>query len=91
MDKANIKNIGHILGAFISEFGVQEHLKFDSAAVQVGSKTILQNHVINHEIQTQRSAPRRPNKNPSEGSIWEVKSKWYQMQAKKNITDRLCY
>ena len=89
MDKANNKNIGHSLGAFISEFEVPEHLTFDGAAVQVGNKTICQNHVRNHEIRTQRSAKRRPNENPSEGSIREVKRKWYQMQAKKNISDRL--
>ena len=77
MDKANNENIGHILGAFISEFGVPEHLQFDGAAVQVGSKTILQNHVINIEIRTQRSSSMRPNENPSEGSIQEVKRKWY--------------
>ena len=89
MERANNKNIGHSLGAFISGFGVPEHLTFYGAAVQVGSKSIFQNHVRKHEIQNQRSAPRRPNKKPYEGSIREVKSKWYQMQAKKNITDRL--
>ena len=89
MDKANNENIGHGLGSFISEFGVLEHLTFDVAAVQVVSKTIFQNHVRKHEIQTQRSVPRRPNENPSEGSIREVKRKWYRMQAKKNIPDRL--
>ena len=33
MVKANNENIGHRLGAFISEFGVPEHLKFYAAAV----------------------------------------------------------
>ena len=69
MDKANNENIGHSLGEFISEFGVPEHLKFYAAAVQVGSKTIFQNHVRKHEIRTQRSSPRKPNENPSEGYI----------------------
>ena len=89
MDKTNNESIGHSIGEFISEFGVTEHLTFDGAAVQVVSKTILQNHVRKHEILTQRSALRRPNENPYEGSIWEVKRKWYQMQTKNNITDRL--
>ena len=61
-----------ILGA---EFGVPEHLTFDCDAVQVVSKNIFQNHVRKHEIRTQRSAPRRPNENPSEGSIQEVERK----------------
>ena len=61
MDKANNENIGHSLGAFISEFGVPEHLTFYGAAVQVGSNTILQNHVRKYEIRNQRSDPRIPN------------------------------
>ena len=89
MDKANYENIGHSLGAFISEFGVPEHLNFDGAAVQVGIKTIFQNHVRKYDIQNQRSALKRPNKNLSEGSIREVKRKWYQMQTEKNIANRM--
>ena len=89
MDKANNEKIGQSLGAFISEFGVPEHLTFDGAVVEVGSKTIFRNHVRNNEIQTQRSSPRIPNKNLDEGSIREVKRKWYRMQAKKNIPERM--
>ena len=77
MDKANNENIAHSLAAFMGEFRVTEHLKFDVAAVQVGIKTIFQEHIRKHEIQTQRSAPRRPNENPYEGSIRVVKRKCY--------------
>ena len=48
MDRVNNENIGHDLGVFISEFGVPEHLKFDGSDVQVGSKTIFENHVRKH-------------------------------------------
>ena len=89
MDKANNENIGNSLGEFASEFLVLENLTFDGATVQLGSTTIFQNHVRKNDIQNQRSAPWRPNENPSEGSIWEVKRKWYQIQEKKNIPDRL--
>ena len=54
MNKSNNDNIGHSLGAFISEYGVTEHLTYYGAAAQVGSRTIFQNHVRKHEIQTQR-------------------------------------
>ena len=50
MEKANNENIGHRLGAFISEFGVLEHLIFDGSAVQVVSKTIFQNHFRKYQI-----------------------------------------
>ena len=89
MNKANKENIGHILGAFISEYRVPEQLTYDGTAVQVGSKTIFQNHVRKHEIQTQRSAPQIPNESPYEGSIREIKRNWYQIQEKNNIPDRL--
>ena len=61
MNKANTKNTRHSLGAFISECGVLEHLTYDCASVQVGSKTIFQNHVSKHDIKTQRLSPRRKN------------------------------
>ena len=89
MNKANNEDIGHILGAFISEYGVPEHLTYDGAAVKLESKTISQNHVRKYDIQTQRSAPRRPNENPCEGYICEIEKKWYQIQEKKKIPDTL--
>ena len=52
MNKENNENIGYSLGAFFIEYVVPEHLTYDGAAVQVGSKTIFQNHVSKHEIQT---------------------------------------
>ena len=52
MNKENNENIGYSLGAFIIEYVVPGHLTYDGAAVQVGSKTIFQNHVSKHEIQT---------------------------------------
>ena len=73
MNKENNKNIEHSLGAFIGKYGVPEHLTYDGAAVQVGSKIIFQNPVSKHEIQTKRSALRRPNENLSKGSIGEIK------------------
>ena len=51
-NKANNKNTGQSLGAFISEYGVPEHMNYDGAAIQVGSKTIFQIHVRKHEIKT---------------------------------------
>ena len=67
MNKANNNNIGHSLGGFISKYVVPEHLTYDSAAVKVGRKTISQNHKSNNEIQTQQSAPQRPNENAPKG------------------------
>ena len=89
MDKANNENVGYTLRAFISDYGAPERLKYDGAAVQVGRKTIFQETVRKHDIKTHVSGPRRPNENPAEGAIREIKKKWYRIQAKKNIPDRL--
>ena len=37
------------------------------------------------------SALRRPNKNPSEADIREVKHRWYMIMHKKKVPPRLCY
>ena len=39
MTRANGENVGTSLGNFISDSGVPEHLTYDGALVQVGSKT----------------------------------------------------
>lgn len=41
------------------------------------------------EIKHYISAPYRPNQNPTEGLIRELKKKWYQMQAKTGSRDRV--
>ena len=61
MQKADNDNVGYTLSAFCDEFGVPEHLTYDGAAVQVGSKTSFQKIVRKNEIKTHTSAPRRPN------------------------------
>ena len=89
MNKANNENIGHSIGAFIKKYGVPEHMNYDSAAFQVGSKTIPQKNLRKHDIKTQRSSTRRPNGNLSKGSIFEIKRKFYRIQEEKNIPDML--
>ena len=89
IDKANNERVGHSLSTFVNEYGAPEHLTFDGAAVQVGRKTLFQKYVRKYEITTHRSAPRRPNENPAEGAIREIKKKWYRLQSKRNVPDRL--
>ena len=42
-----------------------------------------------YEIDYHVSAPRRPNENPSEGQIRELKRRWYRIMTKRDIPDRL--
>lgn len=83
------ENIGNTLSEFISDYGIPDHLTFDGAAAQVGSQTRLMKLVKKNEINWHVSAPRRPNQNPAEGSIRELKKKFYRIKLKKGVSDRL--
>ena len=83
------ETIGNTLKSFISEYGAPESLTFDGARVQVGRNTSFQKTLRKFQIQQYTSAPYRPNENPAEGSIREVKKRWYRLQAKKDVPDRL--
>lgn len=87
--KADNENVGNTLKAFISDFGATEHLTYDGAAVQIGNKTIFQQTLRRYDIKNRVSGPRRPNENPAEAAIRELKRGWYRLKTKKNIPDRL--
>ena len=89
LEKADNENVGNSMKAFVSDYGAPEHLTYDGAAVQVGNKTTFQKTLRRYEIKSKVSAPRRPNENPSEGSIRDIKKQWYRLKAKKNVPDRL--
>ena len=87
--KADNTHVAQSLSSFITDFGVPENLTYDGAAVQVGRHTTFQNIIRTNDIKAHVSAPRRPNENPAEGFIREVKRKWYRIQDKVNAPDRL--
>jgi len=82
-------HVGDTLTQFISDFGVPEHLTFDGAAVQTGPKTKFMQAIRKYEIKYHVSGPRRPNENPAEQSIHEVKKRWYRVMLKKKVPSRL--
>ena len=86
---ANGDSIGYSLSDFVSDYGAPEHLTFDGAQVQVGSNTQFRNTIRKNDIKYHVSGPRRPNENPAEGNIREIKKKWYRIQAKTNAPDRV--
>jgi hypothetical protein len=82
-------HVGDTLTQFVSDFGAPEHLTFDGAAVQTGPKTKFMQAIRRYEIKYHVSGPRRPNENPAEQSIHEVKKRWYQIMLKKKVPPRL--
>lgn len=82
-------SIGDSLLDFIHDFGVPEHLTSDGASSQEGKNTKFMKGVRFHRIKHKTSGPRRPNENPVESAIREIKRRWYRMMDKKCIPMRL--
>ena len=85
LECANGENVGYSLSDFVSDYGASEHLTFDGATVQVGRNTHFQNTIWKNDIKSHVSAPHRPNENPAEGNIQEIKKKCYMIAHKRWI------
>ena len=81
--------IGDSLYNFVHDFGAPEHLTFDGFQSQVGRNTKFRRGLRHYNIDWHVSAPRRPNKNPAEGTICKIKCRFYQVMHKKSVPKRL--
>ena len=89
LPRANGEMVGQSLQNFIHEYGCPAHLTFDGAAVQAGQNTLFMKTLRKYECKYHISSPRRPNENPSEGSIREIKFRWYRIMSKMQVPRRL--
>ena len=89
MTQATGDSIGDSLLNFIHDFGKPEKLTYDGATAQTGKKTKFMNTIRSHQIQGKASGPRRPNENPAESAIREIKRRWYRIMDKKQVPLRL--
>ena len=89
MSNAKGVTIGYTLRDFCHDFGVPANLTFDGALAQVGRNTEFMKAIRKYHIEYHVSGPRRPNENPAEGAIREVKKRWYRIMLKKNVHPRL--
>jgi hypothetical protein len=71
--KVDGNHVGDTLTQFIGDFRVPQQLTFDGASVQTGPKTRFMEAIRRYEIKYHVSGPRRPNENPEEQSIHEIK------------------
>ena len=86
MKKADGPNVGNTLSDFIHEFGAPEDLTFDGADAQKDNKTLFyKKNLRRAEKKWRISAPRRPNENPGEGAIQELKGRWYRLYNQNTI------
>ena len=74
---------------FVHEYGAPEKLTFDGAMSQVGRNTLFKSMLRKMDIPFHVSSPRRPNENPAESKIRELKSRWYRVMVKKRVPRRL--
>ena len=81
--------IGRSLNDFVNDFGVPRHLTFDGATAQKGKYTLFMKTIRKYQIKDHMSSPRRPNENPAESAIREVKKRWYRIMLKKRVPRRL--
>lgn len=89
IERANGQRVGDTLGSFIADYGIPDHLTYDGALVQTGTNTRFMDLIRRNDIRYHVSAPRRPNENPAEAAIRDLKMKWYRLQHRKNIPTRL--
>ena len=79
--KLNTKggSLGEIVDDYVHDFGAPEHLTFGGFQYQVGKNTKFFRNLLKYNIDHRVSAPRRPNENPAEGTIREIKRRFYQV------------
>lgn len=74
---------------FVRDFGAMDMLISDGAHEQVGKHSQFQAKLRKYNIQSRRSEPDRPNQNPAEGVIREIRKKWYRQIFRTNCPRRL--
>lgn len=89
MDKFTGDSVGYTLQDFINDFGVPEFLTFDGALQQKGNNTLFMKNIRKHNIKYHISGPYRPNENPAESAIGQLKLRWYRIMMKKRVPRRL--
>jgi hypothetical protein len=82
LSKVDGNSVGDALTQFINDYGVPERLVFDEASVQTGPKTRFMDAIRRYEVKYHVSGLRRPNENPAEQGIHELKKRWYYSRRK---------
>jgi hypothetical protein len=77
------------LDNFVNDYGAMDLLISDGSAEQCGLHTEFQRKIQKYQIQHKRSEKDRPNQNPAEGVIREVRKKWHRTMFKTNCPKRL--
>jgi hypothetical protein len=74
---------------FVQDYGAPETLISDGAPEQVGRNSKFQAKLRKHGIKHKTSETERSNQNPAEGTIREVRKRWYRQMFRTNCPRRL--
>ena len=82
---------GDGLSEFITDYGVPLKMTFDRSKEQTLPGMDFMKKIRKYDIDYHISEPDRPNQNPSEGVIRELRRKWFQMMVQKRVPRILWY
>jgi hypothetical protein len=74
---------------FVQDYGAPETLISDGAPEQVGRNSKFQAKLRKHGIKHKTSETERSNQNPAEGTIREVRKRWYRQMFRTNCPRRI--
>ena len=80
---ASKKDAGSALKTFCYEFGVPDELTIDGSKEQNSPRTLFMKACRKYDIRVTRTEPERPNENPAEGVIREMRRKWFRIAIRK--------
>ncbi len=80
---------GLALKTFVMELGVPEELTIDGSKEQNMPGTEFMKCCRRNDIKVTRTEPERPNQNPAEGVIREVRRRWFRTMIRKRVPRKL--
>ena len=89
MNNMSGDSIGETLQHFVHDFGIPSILTFDGHKSQVSKGSLFMKMIRKYDIKFHVSEPRKPQQNPAEGGIREIKRRWYRIMTKKAVPKRL--
>ena len=81
--------IGKSYKCFCHDYSVPENLTFYVSTAQIGKSTLFMKTINKYGTRYHVSIKIRPNDNPTEGAIHEIKKRWYRILPNNKIPDRL--
>ncbi len=86
---ATKSDAGQALKTFTMELGVPEELTIDGSKEQTKPQTDFQKHCRRNNAKVTRTEPERPNQNPAEGVIREIRRRWFRTMTRKRVPRKL--